>query len=391
MREINIYGDIVPFKWFNDGSEFDLQDLNKALSSASDMSEGEELIINIHTFGGCTVTAFAIFNKLRRFTALNKILLTTRIDGYCASAGVAVFLAGDKRIGNAYAEPFVHNAWTWMMGGDKADAKKVYEDLERTDNQIATLYAERTKISKENALALMDADTTLTPEEAMQFGFYTEMENVFVADTEVFNSLRSQRTNLKNNNKMSKNKGAASAIINAVKKHLGIEKLNLVLFTAAQEELDFYDLNEGDVPKVGDMATFGGDPAGDSNDGIYVMASGDTYKFEGEELKEITPKADDAGDDPTADEALVTENADLKAEITNLKAKNTALNKKLTTAKADLSNANSLLNKVASLDLGDDPDEDDEDEADDAKSKARAAKPKKTNSTEDLRNILQSI
>ena len=77
MKEIYIYGDIVPFKWYNDGSEYDLSDLNTSLSGLS-MEAGEELIVNIHTFGGSTITAFGIFNKLRRFAADNKIKLTTK-------------------------------------------------------------------------------------------------------------------------------------------------------------------------------------------------------------------------------------------------------------------------------------------------------------------------
>ena len=161
MAEISIYGDIVPFKYWGD-SEYDLSDLNSALS-ALDTTSDKELVVNIHTFGGCTITAFAIYNKLRRFKREKGVNITTRVDGYCASAGVALLLAGDKRIGNAYAEPFVHNAWTWAWDDlDKKKATKIAEDLTKTDNQIATLYADRTSITTEEALAFMDADTWLT-------------------------------------------------------------------------------------------------------------------------------------------------------------------------------------------------------------------------------------
>src|SRR5690606_8257189 len=138
-HEINIYGDIVPFKWLNDGSEYDLKDLNASLSAITP-EEGDELIVNIHTFGGCTSTAFGIYNKLQRFRDQNKITLTTRVDGWCASSGVIILLAGDRRIGNQFAEPFVHNAWTFTMG-DKNDHQKQMEDLARVDDQIASLYS----------------------------------------------------------------------------------------------------------------------------------------------------------------------------------------------------------------------------------------------------------
>lgn len=391
MREINIYGDIVPFKWFADGSEFDLQTLNEILTSLGEVAEGEEIIVNIHTFGGCTTTAFAIYNKLRRFANQTKSTITTRIDGYCASAGVAIFLAGDKRIGNAYAEPFIHNAWTWQMAGDKKTAEKIYEDLKRTDNAIASLYEERTKITKDQALLLMDADTTLTPEQAVEFGFYTEMENVLVVDTEVFNSLKEQRHNL-NNNKMSKKSGNAKTVLNSVRKHLGLETLNLVLHTADSLELDFYELEAGDTPSVGDKATYDGQAAGDSNDGTYVMASGETYKFTGEELSEIIPKdeaADDAAEDEGADAGDAEEIKNLKAKVATLENSVKVLKNTVKTTKAELSTANALLNKVAALDIAED-----EDEEETAQGQARdSKKPVKVNrgGSEETRNILQSL
>src|SRR5690606_8133793 len=102
MAEISIYGEIVPFKWWEGGFEYDLSDLNKSLEALASIAEGEELIVNIHSPGGCTITGFSIYNKLRRFKNEKKINLTTRIDGYCCSIGVTIFLAGDKRIGNAF-------------------------------------------------------------------------------------------------------------------------------------------------------------------------------------------------------------------------------------------------------------------------------------------------
>ena len=359
MKEIYIYGDIVPFKWYNDGSEYDLSDLNNSLSGLS-MEAGEDLIVNIHTFGGCTLTAFGIFNKLRRFATDNKIKLTTRIDGYCASAGVSIFLAGDRRIGNSYAEPFVHNAWTWMMGGDKKEAQKIAEDLTKTDNNIAALYADRTNISVEQALQLMDADSWLSAEQCMEMGFYTELENVYVADREVFNSLRKERkSNFNNNIDMSKNKKNADTlwaeIKNSVNTFFGTEgSKNKIVYTAANEALDFYELADDATPVVGDKATFDGKPAGESNDGTYVMASGETYKFTGEELTEIMPATD--GGNGSGE----TENAELKNQITAKDAIIANLTKENKAKDKRIKDAETILNKIQNG-FTDDEDLDDED------------------------------
>ena len=81
--------------------------------------------------------------------------------------------------------------------------------------------------------------------------------------------------------------------------------------------MDFYELADDATPAVGDKAKYDGKPAGDSNGGEYVVQSGDTYKFTGEELTEIVAKVEDAAD--TTVEDLKTENAALTTEIENLK------------------------------------------------------------------------
>ena len=368
MAEIKIYGDIVPFKWFNDGSEYDLKDLDIALSALS-MKEGEELIVGIHTFGGCTTTAFGIFSKLRRFKKENKINLTTRVEGWCASSGVIVLLAGDKRIGNKFAEPFVHNAWTWVMTANKHEAEKIMEDLTKVDDQIATLYEDRTDITKEKALELMDSDTFISAEDCMTYGFYTELEDVYAAENAlIFNSLRQRRQNNSNNNntemrgKSKNQKPEKKTLVQELKNLVNVftgGSNNKIVFTAENKELDFYELAEDATPVVGDKALFDGKPAGESNDGEYVLATGETYKFTGEELTEIIPVDEgDSTDLETENAELKSENEKLKGEIAKLTSENKSLNLKVKTA-------NKIVNKFNSLDLSeedDDEEDDDEDE-----------------------------
>ena len=368
MAEIKIYGDIVPFKWFNDGSEYDLKDLDTALSALS-MKEGEELIIGIHTFGGCTTTAFGIFSKLRRFKKENKINLTTRVEGWCASSGVIVLLAGDKRIGNKFTEPFVHNAWTWVMTANKRDAEKIMEDLTKVDDQIATLYEDRTEITKEKALELMDSDDFISAEDCMTYRFYTELEDVYAAENAlIFNSLRQRRQRRQNNSNNNNSEMSGKSKNQKPEKKTLIQELknlvnvftggsnNKIVFTAENKELDFYELAEDATPVVGDKALFDGKPAGESNDGEYVLATGETYKFTGEELTEIIPADEgDSTDLETENAELKSENEKLKGKIATLTSENKSLNLKVKTA-------NEIVNKFNSLDLSEDDDEEDEDE-----------------------------
>lgn len=358
VHEINIYGDIVPFKFFNDGGEYDLKDLNDSLQAISP-TENDELIVNIHTFGGCTATAFGIYNKLQRFRDQNKVSLTTRVDGWCASSGVIILLAGDRRIGNQFAEPFVHNAWTMSMG-DKNEHQKQMEDLARVDDQIATLYADRTNIEKQSAIDLMNSEGFVTPEDALAFGFYTELENVYAAENAIiFNSLRTRNNEQRKilNNNMNTEK---KSVWNQLKKDIDAffgnppQAKNKIVFTAENAELDFYEIADDATPAIGDKAKYDGKPAGDSNDGVYVVQSGETYKFTGEELTAIEPKEEDEPD--TTVEDLKTENATLATEIENLKTQIANLATEKTTLNKRVSDAETIIKNFKDLSK----DEDDE-------------------------------
>jgi len=189
VHNIFISGDIVPFTFWGE-NEYSIANLTADLKALV-VSEGDELIADINTYGGDTETGFAMYNQLLRFKNENKISLTTRVTGYCASIGTVILLAGDKRIGNQYNNPFVHNAWT-MAVGDANEMKKVYEDLQKTNDKITSIYVERTNIDFETAKALMNANDFLDPSRVLEYGFYTEIEN-----QKILNSI-----NYKNNNNM---------------------------------------------------------------------------------------------------------------------------------------------------------------------------------------------
>lgn len=340
VHEINIYGDIVPFKYWNDGSEYDRSDLNTAIDNL-DLKEGDELVYNIHTFGGCTTTAFSMYNKLLRVKKEKKITLTSRADGFCASSGVIILLAGDKRIGSKYLKPFVHNAWLWTEG-NKDDIKKSYENLEKVDNDIAELYEERTSISKEDALSLMNESRDVTLDECLNYGFYTEIENIYSSENSIiFNSLKSINTKNRvlinkykpKKSKMAKNElteekvqGMLDATWTKIKNALKIKDSpkNKIVQDANGIEIDFNEITDDSQQEVvGDKAIIDGSSA----QGDYVMPSGETYVFDGGVLTEIKEAEGGEGDEDV--EALKQENADLKTQIEEMKGEAVNLKDKI--------------------------------------------------------------
>lgn len=385
IHEINIYGDIVPFHsgW---GDEYSLKDLNADLSRLT-LVENDELVVNIHTYGGCTATAFGIRNKLQRFKKENNIMLTTRVDGWCASSGVIILLAStEKRIGNSYAEPFIHNAWTFTIG-DKNEHQKHLEDLVRVDDQISNLYAEVTSISKEEAVGLMNSEGFVTAQKSLEYGFFTELEDVEIIEVEVMNSIKKNhsenRQKFKNNMSEKNRQSTWNKLKNQIDDFFKGTK-NKIVFTADNSELDFYELGDDDTPKAkdgetaGDKAKFDGKPAGESNNGEYVMPSGETYKFEGEELIEIIAKEEEEAEET---EALKTENAELKTEVENLKKENKILKSEKSVLNVKLNDAKSIIKNFK------EEMEDDEEEEEPVQERRRNSK----NNTPGKRNLFKHL
>jgi ATP-dependent protease ClpP protease subunit len=269
---IFINGDIVPFGYGQSGV-YDIETLNNDLN-AIDKTDLKELIVDINTFGGCVTSGFAMANTLRRFATENSIEITTRISGYCSSIGTVIFLAGDKRIGNEYADFFVHNAWTFAVG-DKNEMKKQYEDLKETSNQIAKYYSEKTTIPFDEAVRLMDESTNIDAETALKYGFFTEVEN----SVKAYNSISIRNLLIQNNSKLNFNKNEMvtkkESLFNKFITLLNGAK-NLLVYTDTQDVLDFYDLEEGATVNVGDKANFMDKKA----EGEYKLADGiTTYVF----------------------------------------------------------------------------------------------------------------
>ncbi len=339
-HEIKLYGEIINLVWADESFQYiDVEYVDQELSKLS-VSPRDEVVFNIHSLGGDTAVAFAIYNKIRRYGKENKVKITTRIDGYCASSGVILLLAGDRRIGNRYAEPFVHNAWTMVLG-DKNETQKVLEELDKTDNMIASLYEERTNITKEQALEMMSNDTWITAEECLEYGFYTELENednskpVLNSEKQIiFNSIQRPRNNSINNKMTQEENLVWNKIKNLFSDKDKTSSKNAMLYTDKNEEVVFAELNEGEKPKVGDAATINGKNAS----GTVNMADGSVYSFEAGKVTEIKEK------EGIIDS--VTLNS-INEKLDGLIAKNTELENTVSTQNLTIENLQSKLNKVS--------------------------------------------
>jgi ATP-dependent protease ClpP protease subunit len=315
MQEIKISGDIVAFNCCD--GDFSIKNLEYALANLT-VADSEDIVIGINTYGGDVDAGFSMYNILRRFAKENNVTITTRLDGYCSSIGTVILLAGDKRIGNEYSSPFVHNAWT-MAVGDANEMKKVFLDLQAVNNKIAKFYSDKINIDIETAKNLMQSETWIEPTDALAYGFFTELENTATPSKAFFNLLKENnllRKNTNSNINLNKNKmndnskSIVNKIIGLIEK--GFSAKNKIVFDAENLELDFYELADSDTEKVGDKANYKGQPA----TGEILIQSGETYVFDDGTLTEIKAVAES---DTALADALV-ENEILKEKVAILEA-----------------------------------------------------------------------
>lgn len=160
--EVFVYGEIGT--WGVTANQF-VQDLRA-------MDDGvSPVIAAFNSIGGDLFDGLAMHNALRRLGER----CTGRIDALAASAA-SVAVCGAHRVviaGNAMM--MIHNPWTYASG-DAEDFRKVADALDQTVEAIIAAYKSKaTDIDEAELRRLVDAETWLTANEAVELGLADEV------------------------------------------------------------------------------------------------------------------------------------------------------------------------------------------------------------------------
>lgn len=165
---INIYGDITSWEWLE--SDVSSYTLSKELDSLGDGINTINVYIN--SYGGEVAEGLAIYNALKR----HKAKIKTYCDGFAASIASVIFMAGDERIMSNASLLFIHNAWTYT-GGNANELRKTADDLETMTQASINAYMNHVNITEEELKEMLDAETWITPQDALTMGFATSIIN----------------------------------------------------------------------------------------------------------------------------------------------------------------------------------------------------------------------
>ena len=165
--DLDIYGDISSCWWDDDAMS--APKLSKQLDELGDVSQ---INVHINSYGGEVAEGLAIYSALRR----HKAHVRTTCDGFACSIASVIFMAGDERLMSDASLLMIHNAWTSAWGVNAADLRKLADDMDTITSASKSAYMARVSITEDELTELMDAETWISPSDAVDMGFATEIE-----------------------------------------------------------------------------------------------------------------------------------------------------------------------------------------------------------------------
>jgi len=236
--DVYIFGDITSWPMIeNDVSAYRLT------NRLAEIPQNVKITVHINSYGGEVAEGLAIYNALKTRD------VTTICDGFAASAASVIFCAGKERIMNAASLLFVHNALVYGASGNAADLEKQAADLRVMTGAIKAAYREAGVTLGDKALdALLDAETWITPVDAVNMGFATSVmdsQEDTTAQNSVLASIQARLT-AANEVALAKPTDALEAICGR------LEGISASLWEGLTSLEDYHkDINAGDEPAEG--------------------------------------------------------------------------------------------------------------------------------------------
>ena len=151
---LHLNGTIAEESWFED-------DITPALFRAE-----LQITVYINSPGGDCVAAAQIYTMLMDYPHN----VTVKIDGIAASAASVIAMAGTKVLMSPVSMMMIHNPATVAIG-DHSDMEKAIAMLDSVKESIINAYAIKTGISRKELSAMMDSETWMDANKAVELGF----------------------------------------------------------------------------------------------------------------------------------------------------------------------------------------------------------------------------
>ena len=201
-RILFLNGTIAEESWFDD-------DVTPALFKEELNAGTGDITLWINSPGGDCIAAAQIYNMLSEYPGK----VTVKIDGIAASAASFIAMAGNDVQMSPVSMMMIHNPAT-LVWGDHTEMKKAMELLDAVKESIINAYVLKTGQSRAKLSHLMDAETWMDANKAVELGFADGIlyENDASIGSEVTDSVIFSRRAVNN------------ALANKLEKHYGKQR-----------------------------------------------------------------------------------------------------------------------------------------------------------------------
>lgn len=170
--KVDIKGPIIENdeQWIYDYFEIEATSPKKITEAIAQAENNEDIEVEINSGGGSVFAGSEMYTALKSYNGD----VITKIVGLAASAATIPAMAGKKVLMAPPAQMMIHNA-SANFKGDYNAMEKGSEILKSVNASIANAYMLKTGMSQDKLLDMMNEETWMTPQQALENKFIDEI------------------------------------------------------------------------------------------------------------------------------------------------------------------------------------------------------------------------
>ena len=195
LTRLYLYDDVTEYGEF----DWETWDYKESETSAKyfagklgEIPDGQTIELHINSNGGSVKEGVAIYNLLKQKQS-HKIGI---VDGVSHSVAFLVLQACDERRMCLGTTALIHNMWMYCAG-NAAQLRKFADDLDAMMEANRQVFLERATITEDELKTLMEQETYLTPDKALEYGLIDAIEGKREAEPEKTEELMQKLSDLR--------------------------------------------------------------------------------------------------------------------------------------------------------------------------------------------------
>lgn len=145
------------------------------------------LELHINSNGGSVKEGVAIYSQLKQKNCKK----VGYVDGVAYSVAFLILQACDERVMGLGTSALIHNMWMSVDGNAK-ELRKAADDLDTLMESNRQIFLEKSNLEEQQLIDMMEAETFLTPEKALEYGLIDRVDSYQADDKDVQQRLMSR-------------------------------------------------------------------------------------------------------------------------------------------------------------------------------------------------------